>query len=222
MKPELNNTGIAVAGITTDYAGVIRSNPPDIGAYEFTLAPVVPADITVSGTVASGQTNCYNATDTITVAGTPLTFTVQSDGSATFIAGQKISFKPATTVAEGGYMHGYITLTNEYCTNPTPPMVSNLSQASGVSEVMPGMQEGQGVHVYPNPTAGNFTIETRGSGKSLITKVDIYSMSGGKIASENFDAMIKHEFSVPGLKPGMYFIQVISGDHAETVKLIKL
>ncbi|MCX6247800.1 MAG: T9SS type A sorting domain-containing protein [Bacteroidetes bacterium] len=37
VKPELNNAGSAIGGITTDYAAVTRSNPPDIGAYEFTL-----------------------------------------------------------------------------------------------------------------------------------------------------------------------------------------
>ncbi|MEI7898101.1 MAG: hypothetical protein WCJ26_13765, partial [bacterium] len=41
VKPELNGAGITISGITTDYAGVTRGNPPDIGAYEFTGVPVI-------------------------------------------------------------------------------------------------------------------------------------------------------------------------------------
>jgi hypothetical protein len=37
--PDLDGAGSAVSGITTDYAGVIRGNPPDIGAYEFAPGP---------------------------------------------------------------------------------------------------------------------------------------------------------------------------------------
>ena len=35
--PQLNNAGLSVTGITNDLANITRSNPPDIGAYEFTL-----------------------------------------------------------------------------------------------------------------------------------------------------------------------------------------
>ena len=36
---DFDGAGIAVTGITTDYAGILRGNPPDIGAYEFTPGP---------------------------------------------------------------------------------------------------------------------------------------------------------------------------------------
>ncbi|MCX6249352.1 MAG: hypothetical protein NTX61_01230 [Bacteroidetes bacterium] len=36
---ELDGAGIAVSGITTDYTGILRGNPPDIGAYEFSPSP---------------------------------------------------------------------------------------------------------------------------------------------------------------------------------------
>jgi hypothetical protein len=62
--PALNNSGVTIAGITTDYSGAIRTSPPDIGAYEFSLSPVVvtvPASsitavsATLNGTVNSGN-----------------------------------------------------------------------------------------------------------------------------------------------------------------------
>jgi hypothetical protein len=35
QAPELNNAGISIPGIMVDFAGVLRGNPPDIGAYEY-------------------------------------------------------------------------------------------------------------------------------------------------------------------------------------------
>jgi hypothetical protein len=43
---ELNNQGVSVPGISTDLEGVIRTDPPDIGAYEFSLNSVVETGLT--------------------------------------------------------------------------------------------------------------------------------------------------------------------------------
>ncbi len=52
----LNGAGITIPGITTDYAGVTRGNPPDIGAYEFSVP--VP-------TITGGTTFCQNSTGNV-------------------------------------------------------------------------------------------------------------------------------------------------------------
>jgi hypothetical protein len=60
----LNNTGVHIPSITTDYANVTRSNPPDIGAYEFTRSPNVTtlaaSGITGSGAVVNGNVTAEN------------------------------------------------------------------------------------------------------------------------------------------------------------------
>lgn len=53
---ELNNAGVSIPGITTDIAGVIRSVPPDMGAYEFILP------ITSLTTLAVANLAQYSAT----------------------------------------------------------------------------------------------------------------------------------------------------------------
>jgi hypothetical protein len=57
--PQLNNQGVSISGITTDYPGVIRNNPPDIGAYEFTLTPTV---VTTAATGVTATTANVNGT----------------------------------------------------------------------------------------------------------------------------------------------------------------
>ena len=91
----LDNTGIAISGITTDKAGTTRTNPPDIGAYEFSLIPVVSTlaanGITGSSATVNGTINAMTQTVTsgfdygltiaygTSVAGTPATVTGISD-----------------------------------------------------------------------------------------------------------------------------------------------
>ena len=45
----LNNKGIQIAGITVDYLGVNRNNPPDMGAYEFGGCPPPSAPAAIFG-----------------------------------------------------------------------------------------------------------------------------------------------------------------------------
>jgi hypothetical protein len=62
----LMKTGILIPSVLVDYAGTARTNPPDIGAYQFSAAPVIntSAASPVSGTTATlnGSINANNAT----------------------------------------------------------------------------------------------------------------------------------------------------------------
>jgi len=99
---------------------------------------VIPATVTLLNiVVAGGETNCYNALQTIYVSGTGDTFTVQAGGSATMITGQNIVYLPGTTLDSGGYMHGYITITGNYCTNPSNPVVNNPVQFEELTAFVP-------------------------------------------------------------------------------------
>jgi hypothetical protein len=181
-------------------------------------------NLTVTGTIGVGNVNCYNATGVITVAGNGTTFTVENGGSATFIAGVKILYLPGTTVQAGGYMHGYITLTNEYCASLLPnPVVSNPVMTGEKKSSVPEMAvKGQQVVAYPNPARGTFTLELRGSSESVMTNVEIYSLNGLRVMTQPLAGELKHVFSVEGLNPGVYFIHVTTTSGPETVKLVKL
>ncbi|MCX6243595.1 MAG: T9SS type A sorting domain-containing protein [Bacteroidetes bacterium] len=52
-KPRLNNGGVSIPAVTVDYTGATRTNPPDIGAYEYTLAMT---GINTLSATAVGQT----------------------------------------------------------------------------------------------------------------------------------------------------------------------
>jgi len=178
---------------------------------------IVPATrILQNVTISNGQVRCYNASQTITVAGSGTTFLLQSGGSATMIAGQKISYLPGTTIQPGGYLWGYIAPTGPYCVNPSMP-----ATVTGEAEI-PTSAELSLFRIYPNPTSGDFILELKGIVPGEDIRVNISGMQGENVLNETINGNQKHTISLTDRKSGIYFIRVISGNNIETMKLIKL
>ncbi|MCX6303525.1 MAG: T9SS type A sorting domain-containing protein [Bacteroidetes bacterium] len=180
-------------------------------------APVPPALVVQDVTLGSGQSNCYNATQTISIAGSGTSFIVQSGGTASMIAGQDIFFYPGTAVESGGYLHGSIAPGGPFCGGVIP---SRPAVISGEEEIA-GTSASTSFTIYPNPTTGIFTLEYRNDKSGGNASVEIYSMHGEKVLISAMPGEKKHSFSLSGFPPGIYFVRVVSGDLTETVKLIR-
>ncbi len=88
----LNNTGVNIPAVTTDYAGVTRTNPPDIGSYEFSLSPVVVSVAASAITsVAATLNGTINSNNESTVSG--------FDYGLTVAYGTSVAGSPATVVS---------------------------------------------------------------------------------------------------------------------------
>ncbi len=172
-----------------------------------------PITKTVVGTLTG--TACYNVTQTISVAGNETTFLVQTGGSATMIAGQVIHYLPGTIVEPGGSMWGYIAPDGPYCTNPSIPAVVTTQE-----ETMWGIEQ-TSFKIYPNPTTGSFILELTGEASIENVAVEIYGIWGEKVLTQSITGERKDEFSLSDKPVGVYFVRVISGNNAETVKIIK-
>ncbi len=315
--PALNNAGVSIPSVLTDYDGTVRTNPPDVGAYEFVLpianlttldttdvgfttatlhgeihsagevvnlsfeygktdaygnniaadpTPIrsltaiafsadltglqqgtlyhyrakgvsttsaeivygedktfitlsdVPVNTSVTNvTVVTGVDTCFNATSTITVAGNNTTFVIQNGGSATMIAGEKILYLPGTLVEAGGYMLGYITLTNEYCGAGDASMVA---VKRGV-ETTPPSDGNTGFKLYPNPTSGSFTLEFTGSEPVENSSAFICDIHGTKILDIPLSGQNKQVISLENQPKGMYFIRILNEKHTTSTKILK-
>jgi len=203
----------AVSCILTSGQICVTGNPATSNIIIMTVNGI-PATTAVNGSIPG--TVCYNATETINVAGNNTTFTVQNGGSATMIAGQTIHYLPGTTVQSGGYMWGYIAPNGPFCVAPTMPAVITSEE-----ELLPIAAEKTFFKVYPNPTTGNFILEVKGEVLSDKLQVDVYGMRGEKVLTAQLNGEHKHEFSISDRPVGVYFIRVILGSKAETVKIIK-
>lgn len=203
---QLSAKGLSAFGTFTGNRGVGAPLPPAIRSLQ---------DITAG----TGQTSCYDAVQSIIVAGNGTSFLVQNGSNVHFVAGQKISLLPGTKVEMGGMLHGYIATDGQYCNSVKSDFLSSNVREPGVPAVVGST--GSKIKVYPNPTPGNFTLETDGSFSIPGTAMEIYGSRGDRILTASLDGERKHEFSLSGAPSGLYFIRVIAGPNAETTKIIK-
>lgn len=225
-------TGANSANITVDFSPTATSGSISVSgtnvcgngeASPHLHITVIPATLIIQNiTVGEGETNCYNALQTIYVAGGGTTFTVYNGGSATMIAGQNIIYYPGTTVNLGGNMHGYITANGQYCSIPLNPLVNTMPEASDIKTTAPEIAAFQSVRVYPNPASQSFTLELMQSDENGMKKVELYALNGVKVLVQDLHGEQKHIFNVETLRQGIYFIKVTTSSSILTVKLIKL
>jgi hypothetical protein len=183
----------------------------------FTTNTIIP-DALIIGTETVSGSSCYNALQTITVAGNGTTFTVQNGGDATLIAGQNILLKPGTMVQPGGDLWGYITTTGAYCVNPSAP----VHPTSIEEDVAVASETGTALfRVYPSPTTERFTLELNDEMKDIQANVRIYNMIGEEALQENLAGTRKQEFSLSGKSNGIYIIRVMMGERTGIAKIIK-
>jgi len=186
-----------------------------------TVAQAVPPTRTLTNLIVpGGQTSCYDATQTITVAGNGSVFLVLNNGSATFIAGEKVSFLPGVLVQEGGYAWAYITTTSGYCGSQSAPMVASLA---GMDElIVQNSQNPSILNVYPNPTTGKLTLEITGSDENQKAVIQIFGMMGSLVMKEEMTGTARKEISLENHPSGVYLISVMAGDRMEMKKIVKL
>lgn len=177
----------------------------------------VPTDLVLQNiTVGSTQVNCYNATQTIVVAGSGTIFEVLGGGRATMIAGLKINYLPGTKVYNNGYMRGYITTSGQFCNTMDAPLVG-----TEVEEPIPPATDQSMFKVYPNPTTGRFTLDLTDDGSEGNVYVAVYGIYGELILRDEMTVKSPMEFSLSGKPSGIYFVRVVNGSKGHTKKLIK-
>jgi len=218
-NPNIANP-VATPTVTTTYTLTVTDNAGCSSTDPVTVTvPPVLQDISLQNIVVpNGSYVCYNATQTITVAGGGTTFVVQNGGEALMIAGLKINYLPGTKVNAGGYLHGWITTTNQYC-NTLPPTLAPVISAINEPEVV-GSDHGSDFRIYPNPTTGSFTLSLTGQSFSGSARVTVYGSCGEAVLTAAMNGSRSQAISLAGKPAGLYFVRVTDGTMGSTRKLI--
>ena len=183
----------------------------------------LPSNISVQNvTINNSQAECYNAADTITVAGSGTVVDILLGGEAIFIAGERIHFKPGFNAFPGSNVNAYITITGEYCSSQQPMMAANDNTLDieqdddNLSEIT---DDKQNVMIYPNPTTGHATVDFMGNA----TKADIQILNfqGNKLFQLECDNQNKVEFDISTLPSGMYIVVIKTQEQIITRKIIR-
>ncbi|MCX6276977.1 MAG: T9SS type A sorting domain-containing protein [Bacteroidetes bacterium] len=211
------NNDAVICAMTSDLSCV--SGSPANSNMVVMVVNGIPDNTTVQNeTVGNLQTKCYNALQTITVAGTPTTFVVETGGNATFIAGNKINYLPGSTVHLGGYMLGKIAPTGPFCGGVTgSPAVAVVS---GVEAPLFQVEQ-PFFTLYPNPTSGNFTLVQKGNNSYGNVQIEVFDMRGERMLKAEMVGEKKHEFSMTDVPAGLYFVKIVAENYTETIKIVK-
>lgn len=188
----------------------------DIGAYEWN-GNLLLQNVTINST----QAKCFDATQTIGIAGNGSTFTVNDGGTVYLIAGERILFFPGTAVHSGGFLHAGITTTGHYCgafTNTPSDYWDETGMTERETDANPSVQWFQ---LYPNPTSGKLFLEIFDQHDTGKLRVEIYGIHGNMICIREMTNEQIQEFSLPEYPAGIYLIRLISGDKAATMQIIK-
>ena len=184
-------------------------------------------DLTLSNDIiSSGEDECFQAANTITVAGSGTTYIIQDDGELTLVAGNKILLKPGFHAQPGSYFHAYIG--DEGCEEPLKPAnifsaeqdqleETIIEQALGIDETT----STEYLKVYPNPTTGEVTIEINSQDSDELNTIWVYDFHGRLIQQQKMIGSGKKELDLSAHPHGMYLIRAIHGDKSETVKVVK-
>jgi hypothetical protein len=231
-----NQTGEQTVGVNYALGNGCSAASPTL--FTVTVNPAIPTNLEVNGLTIT-DTRCYNALQTITVAGGGTYFTITPTGSVTMIAGQKILYLPGTTVQSGGYLHGFISPEGPWC-GEVVPTIPNTLQVVTKDEGRGTKDEGRGTwdegrtwfRVFPNPTEGWFKLEVFGADGSspalphrseIVGKVtiEIYGMNGSRILTRELDGLISSAFSLDAQPAGVYLIRIVSDDQVNTLRILK-
>ncbi len=226
-----NCSNITVSLISSQIEG---ANQNWLAAYDFSISdecnnaivcqviysgsgqPEVPQMVILNDQqVGFGDDICFNATKIIDVQG----INIHPGGVATLIAGQSIVFHPGSKVQAGGFMHAYIS--NVYCTIPlaliaakdkeipTPVVADNI-----LKNETPFM-------IYPNPTAGIFTLEFPDPVVSSAILAELYNVTGERLIMNELPAVNKHLFDITLIPKGVYLLRVTIDHKSGIARIVK-
>ncbi len=178
---------------------------------------LLPASLILQGiSITANQSQCYNATEVITVGGNGNYFHVQSGASLTLIAGEKIRMLPGTRLFQGSYVHAYITQTGNYCNYSNPPLPPDQ-----LSTFPAGKEGREAVSIHPNPTTGLLTVTCSGySGKSI--HASLFNLSGEKILDNMPVTGDSFPIRIDQYPAGIYVLMVTTDQSTWVGKVVKL
>lgn len=174
----------------------------------------IPAFTNLSNVVVqNGQYQCFNAVETVTIAGNGSQFLTGTGGSTEIIAGSKILIYPTSMVLSGGYFHASITSEDLFCDN-------TKSVAENVQESWSPIPENV-ITVYPNPTEGKITVSLPENDHQKEIKFRLFNTIGVCVSDQSGKYQTRTTMDISYLTPGLYLLSVSSPGLSEVVRIIK-
>ncbi len=212
-------TGITAGPLPSVYATGTTSD--SVNGHDFVAIKLIPAvnRHIKNLEVPYGVTRCFDAFETITLAGDGAFFIVQDQGSVTLVAGAGIFFLPGTVVEEGGYLSAYITADGQYCNALFNSYYSPMP-GNNVTMAEEG-QENDFFRIFPNPVRDDCTIQKVNSGELPAGTIEIRNITGQLVYDQFHPGQAELILSLGHLPAGIYIISYTSDRICKSTKIIR-
>jgi hypothetical protein len=201
-----NNLSIVVSPIVPTTYTVIGSNSSGCNV---TMTEFINVNPLPNITAASSAPNqiCVGEKATLTAGGNAISFQWISNTSPFVLMGSSVNVNPTTTTIYT------VTGTDANGCEKSTTIVQNVDACTGIKQ----NTESGSVRIYPNPTAGEFTIEHNNSSSKTILITDL---SGRLIyTTTSSEQVIK--LNIKDFANGIYYVKIQSGISTEVVKIVK-
>jgi hypothetical protein len=205
------NTGVFGANVTVSPAAstnytVLGSNAFGCtGAAVQAMAVVALPNINASSSAPTEM--CVGETQVLTATG-GITYQWVASPSGLLLSGASVNVNPLITTVYT------VTGTNAAGCSNKFTLTQAVSECVGLNQIAGTLT---GVKIYPNPTAGEFTVELNNSSVKTVVVTDVT----GRIISSNTSASDVVKVNLNNLSSGVYYVKVQSNNAVEVVKVIK-
>ena len=210
----VNINGNSSSGSGSFYIDNIRLGVKDVPPYKLDLSDTV----LVNGAVA-----CFDAIDTIVVAGDGNMVTFENGSAVNLVAGQSIFFLPGFHAHQGSTVNASITTDQTFCSGPLSSFSVKQSEEKNATinhedKITVSSEEGL-LKVYPNPGKGNFTVEIQNfDNGAIVTVFDLY----GRKVYQTTERIIRNcSVDLSGFKKGIYVIKA-AGQQRQALRRITI
>ncbi|HPR31217.1 MAG TPA: YDG domain-containing protein, partial [Prolixibacteraceae bacterium] len=211
-----NATGTGLSNYTLTYENGIM-----------TVGTPVPVDQNLEDALlGTGETNCYNAQNDLTVAGNATTVIFQAGSAATLIAGHSIRVLPGFHAQANSYMSAYITTTGSFCdalpeatlVESTEPETNKSTNEESDEPVNNIVDDEASFDLYPNPTHGE--VNFRFNKLDGPVRITVFSNTGARMLEMKGEFERVETLNLSHLRKGICFVCVEGRNFRKTSKLI--
>jgi hypothetical protein len=186
-----------------------------------TLAEVPTTNVVSDTVVGNGKSACFDALDSIIVAGDGTSVEFQSGSVVDLIAGKRILLKSGFHAFEGSAFDASITTNSTYCSSSSSSYSYNPVEKSVLLNNTP-LKNNNGnqpyIKVYPNPNNGLFNLQLSGfKGKTDIRMINLMGKTVYQTILNEDNTM---EVGLPALPRGIYSVKANNGTTVQTIKMI--
>ncbi len=183
-------------------------------------------DLYLSGfEVESGINKCYNANNTIWVAGDGQAVKFLNGSTTNLIAGHSIRLLPGFRAYPGNYSRMWITTNNQFCSTGT----ANIKVSMEKTMMVEGSQSGSSflagkdhkrneVRMFPNPNTGKFQLSWPGNSEACTIRV--FNTIGSLVFQSALPPGSLHSVDLSHLGKGIYFVTLEVEKHIQTYKIV--